>query len=108
MSQWDKNLKEGDLILAYHAGIHRVTKIEQRFYTKDDIFVHRGEQKAGAEYSSLIFYLTVMNSSGKKVNNRINSCDAQFCTKLTAGYVAEHRKKEIDAIKKYDAMEKLL
>ena len=101
MSDFDKDLKEGDLILAYHSGIHRVFKIERRF-------VKTGAMVLKDELSSLIHYETILTATGKKTK-KLNRCDARFCQKLTADFITESRKKELKAINdRYDAMKALL
>lgn len=50
MSKFDKDLNVDDLIVSCHKGIHRVVKIERRFFTKEDERYKYG--KAGDEYSS--------------------------------------------------------
>ena len=85
MSVFDKDLQVGDIIKAYHAGIHRLTKIEPRFYTKEDD--KRDWGKLGQEYTSLIYYDRVLNNHFKKSNRKDLCCDAAYCKKLTAEWV---------------------
>ena len=107
MSQFDKDIKDGDLILAYHSGVHRAHKVERRFRSKDDHYVKSGAYPEG-EYMALIHYETVLTGSGKKVKKQ-NCCDAGFCTKLTPEVVAKLRADDLKAINaRYDAMEKIL
>lgn len=75
----ENKIKEGDLITAYHAGYHRVTKIERRFYTES--YKQRFHNAVvGEEYSPLIYYYTVANSKFKKVNSKKDKCcDASYC-----------------------------
>ena len=48
-------IKVGDLITAYHAGYHIVTKIERRFYTEEDVkYGSYKSHKVGTEYNPLI------------------------------------------------------
>lgn len=85
MSEWDKDIKVGDLIVAYHAGFHQVTRIVRRFYTQDDMRYQTITDKGGKigdEYNALIYYKTIVDSKGKPAkgkNKREKSCDAIFC-----------------------------
>tara|TARA_Y100000310_G_C20648752_1_gene798192 strand:- start:165 stop:500 length:336 start_codon:yes stop_codon:yes gene_type:complete len=92
MSQYDKDLKEGDLVTTYHTGIWRVTKVEERFREGD--YPHLG-QKKGDQYSSLIHYEKVLNGKHKpaKGNSR---CDAAFCAKLTRESIEKECKAMIE------------
>lgn len=93
MSQHDQNLKPGDIIAAYHKGIHQVVKIERRFVKKDEEWMVKRGLKVGDEYSALIHYLRRLNSSGNKAPNQELRCDASFCTKLTAEHLNEQHAK---------------
>ena len=97
MSQFDNDIKPGDLITAYHAGFHRVTEVKRRFYTAYDEECGRG--KEGDEYNSLIVYQTVLTAKYKITKSKKEKCsDASFCQKLTKQAIEERRKKLIDEI----------
>jgi hypothetical protein len=80
MSKFDKDIKVGDLIAAYHSGYHKVTKVERRFISKDDASYYQLTE--GSEYSSLIHYVTILDSKLKPKKKK-NSCDVAFCEVLT-------------------------
>lgn len=102
MSEFDGDVKVGDLITGYHAGFHRVTEIKERFYTKDDEdrYSHsRPEIKEGQQYKSLIFYKTVMSANYKPSKaKKEKACDAHFCEKLDKDTIEARRKQLLDEI----------
>lgn len=71
MSEFDRDLKVGDIITAYHAGYHKVTGIERRF------------DYQGKEFNSIIHYVRVANGQGKRARSSKKRCDASFCEKVT-------------------------
>lgn len=79
MSEFDKDFKIGDIIIAYHKGYHRVTQIEQRFITaEDNRYGNRGA--VGQEYSAIIHYVQVARADGEKVKTKkVKQCDAAWC-----------------------------
>lgn len=113
MSKYDKDIKPGDIIIAYHAGFHKVTKVERRFVTQDDLylFVKRG-LNVGDEYASLIHYQTVLTANGnppKGKTPKTKSCDAQLCTKIDEFIALNQYADELDAaLKKKDNLMNLL
>jgi hypothetical protein len=52
----EKNLRVGDIVIAYHKGYHKITRFERRFYTIHDPDWMRKEAKVGDEYSALVHY----------------------------------------------------
>jgi hypothetical protein len=84
MSKFDKDLKVGDVIVAYHKGYHRITKIERRFITKQEAetgYARENGLKEGDEYSSLIHYDAIIDSKGNMLSGKKkNNCDAEFCS----------------------------
>lgn len=104
MSEFDKDLKVGDVIRAYHKGYHVVTDIERRFHTQDDVSRYPSKNlKVGQEYNSLIHYRTVLTASFKPVkyskSKAIQTCDSQFCKKLTSKLLMDERDKKIQDLK---------
>lgn len=99
MTIHDKNLKVGDVITAYHAGYHRVTKVERRFYTKDDEQRYNGRYKAGEEFNSLIEYETLADAKGKlrKKPGKAKHCDAGFCTLVSKERAEQEYQEAVDA-----------
>jgi hypothetical protein len=89
MSSFTKNLKEGDIILAYKKGIHIVTRVERRFVRKVDI--RYDESKAvGDEYSGLIYYRQLARANGKKIKSKREwCCDAHYCRPLDDSWFQE-------------------
>jgi nickel-dependent lactate racemase len=97
MSQFDKDLKVGDIITAYRKGYHVVEKMERRFFTTADIkiFPHRA---VGEEYNSLIHYKQLADQYGtRKTGAAIYKCDSCFCDKLTKNFIAYNYNMEIAA-----------
>ena len=75
-------LKIGDLITAYEAGIWRVIEIKKRFYkTETDIpSTLKNTQKVGDEYNSLVLYEKVCDFKGNKPHKQIiKQCDSSYC-----------------------------
>lgn len=96
MSEFNKDLKPGDLITAYHKGYWRVTHVERRTHTSCTL--SRGSGcKVGDEMGSMIHYELVMDSkfrlpSGKRPPKR-DKCDAAWCEKVTPEWVDLEAKK---------------
>lgn len=75
-------LKIGDLITAYDAGIWRVIEIKKRVYeTETDIpSLLKDTKKVGDEYNSLVFYEKVCDYKGKQPHKQIiKYCDSFYC-----------------------------
>ena len=75
-------LKIGDLITAYDAGIWRVIEIKKRVYeTETDIpSLLKDTKKVGDEYNSLVFYEKVCDYKGKQPHKQIiKHCDSFYC-----------------------------
>lgn len=89
----EHNITAGDLITAYHAGYHIVTRIEFRGETND-----------------LIHYQTVANGVGKEVKSKTEKrCDVAYCTKLDRESVLKLYEEEIqEALTKRDALLKFV
>lgn len=78
-------IKEGDIITAYHKGIHKVIRIEQRFYTSENEIStsFKNIKKVGDEMNSLVYYKQIMTNDGNLVNtNTIKCCDILFCKSI--------------------------
>lgn len=73
-------MKVGDLITAYEKGYFRLTRIERRFYTQQDIYFRPSENLIlGQEYSPLYYYKQEYDSNGNPRKSEEKCCDAQFC-----------------------------
>lgn len=82
----ESKFKIGDLITAYHAGIHKIIKIERRFYKdENDIpLMYRDQRKPGDEYSPLIWYKKVLQENGElSKDTKEKVCDASYCKYAT-------------------------
>lgn len=99
MSKFDKNLKGGDVITAYHAGYHRVTKVERRFYTKEDEERYGGRYKAGEEFNALIEYETLADAKGKlrKKPGKPRHCDAAYYSLVSKERAEREYQEAVDA-----------
>jgi len=93
MSVFDKDLKPGDVIRAYNKGIHRVTKVERRFFTKEDEQKNYG--KLNKEYNSLIYYDRILNGNLEPSKKLKTCCDAAFCVKLNIKSVYKEKDEKI-------------
>jgi len=110
MSEFDKGIKPGDLITAYHAGFHVVVKVERRFVTKADEERYDGRHgKAGDEYNSLVYYKTVMSAKYKPSKSKKEKCcDAAFCFKLSKAQIEKRRAELLKEINEgHDALLRL-
>lgn len=110
MSQFDKDIKVGDLIWSYHKGLHRCTKIERRFLTSDDLrySAYKGS-KIGDEYAALIYYKPVLDCKGKPRKGPVTVCDASYCTRLDPSALKKLESDEIKAVKaKYQQIRDLI
>jgi hypothetical protein len=90
MSEFDRDIKVGDIIRSYHKGYHRVVKVEQRFLTEMEI--HHGHKGTlGEEWSSLIHYVQVAKDDGDKVTTKkpVKQSDAGWCH-LAKDYLNDH------------------
>ena len=78
-----KEMKVGDLITTYHAGVHRLKKIERRILSKEDKERHPHAYKdieAESDMSPLFHYVQVADVNGqKKIGKTTKKCDAFFC-----------------------------
>lgn len=96
---YDETIKVGDIIIAYHRGFHRVTKIEDRSKVRS---------KYDRSDSPLFHYVMVFDSKGNaKKKGAINSCDAMYCRKATEAIPVEIKRLE-DQIVAYNAILKSL
>lgn len=71
---YDKTIKVGDIVTAYHKGFHRVLKIENR----------HNMVVGGKTYhpSPLVTLELVLDSNGKKARPKETSCDINWCKKI--------------------------
>ena len=90
-------IKVGDIVTAYYNGYYRVTKIERRFYTEEDIIRYPlNPAKVGDEYNALIHGEAVLNRKLCPVKRHKEMiCDAAYCEVMTA----EHIQNELGDIK---------
>ena len=87
------SLKKGQFITAYHAGIHRVTRVEPVCYNEWN--VPAGSKPGDFRYN-IIHYVKVTDANGNPVKEGIsNSCVESEC-RLATDYV----RKEVEKINK--------
>jgi len=56
-NKFTKDLQVGDLIFAYHKGVHQVIKIQRRYLNPNDLrYDVYKNNKIGDEYNALIHY----------------------------------------------------
>lgn len=78
MSKFDKDLKIGDMIVAYHRGIFRVVEIKRRFITKYDT---KDVMQWGKELNAIISYKMIADSNGiPKKGVAVRECDVSYCS----------------------------
>ena len=92
MSQFDNDLKIGDVITLSGLGFWKITEIERRFNTQPDLF---DPTKAGQEVASMAHYELVLGSGLRPVgkNPRTGRCEAYSCKKVTSDWVDAEAKK---------------
>lgn len=91
--KWDETIVVGDLVLAYHKGIHQVIEIERRFLNASDLTYgsYKGK-KVGDEYTPLLHYKKIATPDFKRCKTQTeNSCDAYYCKKIDAKYFKEQQ-----------------
>lgn len=89
--------KVGDVVTTYHKGYWRITKIERRFLTKDDLrYTCYKNKKVGDEYSSLIHYESICDLEGKRRKKKTNSCDALYVRLMTKELIEMSVRLKID------------
>jgi len=73
--------KVGDLITAYHKGVHEILSIKRRFYEREDDIPSslKGVKSIGDENNALIYYKKVLNDNGTKSKSIQQCCDVLFC-----------------------------
>ncbi len=87
----ETKFKVGDVITAYHKGIHRITSIEPRKGT-----------------TPLIYYKKMFTYDGAKAPATKNCCDEGFCLLLTPARVNEWirtKEREISQLQSLIALE---
>jgi hypothetical protein len=92
---FEHKLQVGDLIRCYHKGVWRVTKIEHRYVTKDDLKcgAYEGSKyegsKQGDECYSLLYYERVANGDLKPASKMKKCCDEFYCGKIDKLFLQE-------------------
>lgn len=92
LEKWDETLAVGDLVTGFHKGIWKITQIERRYLTKDDLrHLVYANNKVGDEYSPLVHYTLVLTTKFKKARKLSNTCAASWCQKIDDSYIREMR-----------------
>jgi len=103
MSEFDKGIKVGDLVVTYKRGFFRVEKVERRFYNQDDLDYggYRNYDppiKLGDERESVITCRYVANTdaffSKKKSNNVFTDISIVHVTPVKQFMTGEIRRAE--------------
>lgn len=90
--EWDRSIDIGDLVTGYHKGIWRVTKIDRRFLTQDDLrYQAYKDRQVGDEYSSLVQYQQVLTDDYQKGRKITKTCDISYCRKIDDTFIKEKR-----------------
>ena len=74
-----KELKVGDLITTYSAGVHRITKIEKRRWTKDDIQWSPDNTKIGDYKEDLVYYKKVLDEYANPQSSVEKTYELLYC-----------------------------
>ena len=92
--------KVGDLIFAYHSGVHTITEIKRRRQT------YRTHDRLGETINdgdpdfSLLQYKKVLDKSGNPSRSKpVNTCHPHYCTKIDKKVVEQKRKDELKKVK---------
>lgn len=79
-------MKIGDLITAYHSGIHEIINIQERWNHKNDVMLpcfYEYNENCGDKIGDLVTYVQIANSQGKLLKtNKEKSCDIFWCKPL--------------------------
>lgn len=85
---YDKTIKAGDIVTSYEDGYFRVTKVERRFYTKDDEdsfdFLEKKygvRPKIGDEMNPTI-HSELLVTDDFEIEEGMDECDATFCERV--------------------------
>lgn len=90
--EWDRSITVGDLVTGYHKGIWKVTKIDRRFLTQDDLrYQAYKDREVGEEYSSLVHYQQVLTEDYQKGRKVSKNCDISYCRKIDDAFIKEKR-----------------
>lgn len=84
MSEFDQDIKVGDIITAYHKGYHRVVEVKRRFHNPnvpsyDRFYYSDVETPDHVEMNSLITYVKVLTDDFKVAPRKKAQCDASYC-----------------------------
>lgn len=89
-------MKKGDLITAYHSGIHKVVNIQERWNDKRNVMLpvhYEYNENCGDKIGDLITYVKVADINGKPINSTKElSCDKFFCKPLSV-YIEDLEKR---------------
>jgi hypothetical protein len=81
-------MKKGDLITAYHSGIHKVVNIQERWNNRKDPMLpvyYEYNENCGDKIGDLVTYTKVADTNGKPINStKEYSCDIAFCNSLSS------------------------
>lgn len=80
-------MKIGDLITAYHSGIHKIINIQERWNHKDSVmlpYFYEYNENCGNKIGDLITYVKIANDEGEIINSKKElCCDILFCKPLS-------------------------
>ena len=96
-------MKVGDIITAYHAGFHRIDRIEKRYITDELQAKHYKGKKVGDERSSLYYYTRIADGSCNPKKGQERNCDESYCKLATTSIEEEVKALEerIDKLKQF-------
>lgn len=102
------DLKVGDLITAWHAGIHQVTRIEKTYYRAvyEIPPTLRGIKQVGDEGSPLVYYAQRFTKDFRPVNGkRERYCGIAECALVTKAFIDDQ---EAEMQHRFEVIRKVL
>ena len=75
----NKELKVGDLITTYSAGVHKITKIEKRLWTTLNIQWSPNNTKIGDYMLDLVYYKKVLDEYGNPQSSVEKTLELPYC-----------------------------
>jgi hypothetical protein len=87
---YDSTIQVGDIIRTYHKGIFRLTQIEERMVTEQNVKYYPGKN-VGDTWTPLFHYEKILDADLKPTRNKgqTNCCDASYCSRVTRNSLKE-------------------
>lgn len=99
VSDLNNGIQIGDIITSYHSGYHLVEDIEERFTTKDNIYMYGGD--VGDPLNSLLSYRMICTSTFKpRQSNKILQCDSSYADKVDKAFLEKKIAEQMEIIER--------